>query len=174
MKKSSLSDLEEKASRAGFILRIQVRRPLNLWSFKVVVAENFGDNKVKILGEMKGWAYNSEKGLQLDTMRVLQKAPSGVGHLIWAATMAWALEMTPCKKARLLAIFDEPSQYCRLKKYFYRRKFHLIREVRSSFYDLPLRLIWGGAGSLMLGDCEDVFQHSYNLLQKTSLLSSSN
>tara|TARA_Y100001968_G_scaffold195210_1_gene179071 strand:- start:5818 stop:6336 length:519 start_codon:yes stop_codon:yes gene_type:complete len=165
----SLSDLELKASQSGFLLRIQVSRPLNLWSFKVVVAEKLDTDKIKILGEMKGWAYNAEKGLQLDTMRVLQTAPSGVGHLIWAATMAWSLEMTPCKKARLLAIFDDQSQHNRLIKYFQKRRFCLLREVRSSLLDLPLRLIWGGAGSLMIGDCEEVFQHSYNLLKSSRL-----
>tara|TARA_Y100001968_G_scaffold161721_1_gene147928 strand:+ start:25207 stop:25731 length:525 start_codon:yes stop_codon:yes gene_type:complete len=174
MIQSTLFDLEKKAAEAGYLLRIQVRRPLNLWSFKVVVAETLEADKVKILGEMKGWAYYSKTGLQLDTMRVLQGAPSGVGHLIWAATMAWALEMTPCKKARLLAIFDDDSQHSRLTNYFSKRKFHLVREVRSSLFDLPLRLIWGGAGSLMLGDCAEVFKYSFNLLESTRLLSDTN
>ena len=53
--------------------------------------------------KIKGWAYNGINGFQLDTMRVLPFAPKGVGHLIWAASMAWAQENTPCSKARLLA-----------------------------------------------------------------------
>ena len=165
MMNTSLSELEQQALKAGFLLRIQIRRPLNLWTFKVVVAQRLEVDKLKILGEMKGWAYSSEKGLQLDTMRVLQSAPSGVGHLIWAATMAWALEMTPCRQARLLAIYDAKSQHTSLTKYFLKRKFYFVREVNSSLFDLPLRLIWGGAGSLMHGDCEDVFKYSYELLK---------
>tara|TARA_Y100001968_G_scaffold109796_1_gene99365 strand:+ start:1156 stop:1674 length:519 start_codon:yes stop_codon:yes gene_type:complete len=163
----TLTELEKRALKAGFLLRMQVRRPLGLWSFKLVVAERFDADKIRILGEMKGWAYSSGKGLQLDTMRVLQSAPSGVGHLIWAATMAWALEMTPCKKARLLAIFDDQAQHSRLTKYFLKRRFIPVREVCSSILDMPLRLIWGGAGSLMVGDCEDVFNYSFNLLNRT-------
>ena len=168
MTTSDLSKLEEMSLKAGFLLRIQVRRPLNLWAFKLVVAETMKVNKIKILGEMKGWAYRGERGLQLDTMRVLKTAPSGVGHLIWSATMAWALETTPCKKARLLAIFDDEYQHIRLTRYFRRRKFHQVREVSSSLIDLPLRMVWGGAGSLMTGDCVEVFEHSYDLFKKTS------
>ena len=167
MNNPDLLKLEQKASEAGLLLRMQVRRPLNLWSFKLVVAEKLDTSKIKILGEMKGWAYKGDKGLQLDTMRVLQKAPVGVGHLIWASTMAWALETTPCKKARLLAIFDDESQHSRLTRYFIRRRFHVVREVRSSLIDLPLRMVWGGAGSLMVGDCLEVFKHSYALWQRS-------
>tara|TARA_B100000700_G_C14883212_1_gene779095 strand:- start:407 stop:916 length:510 start_codon:yes stop_codon:yes gene_type:complete len=162
-----LKDLEQEASHAGFLLRLQVRRPLGLWSFKVVVAEILSTNKVKILGEMKGWAYRGSSGLQLDTMRVAQNAPSGTGHLIWTATMAWAIEETPCKKARLLAIFDDERQHGRLKSYFKRRGFSLVRDVQSSLVDLPLRMVWGGAGALMVGNCLEVLEKSYKLFCTT-------
>ena len=38
--------------------------------------------------------------------------------------------------------------------------------VRSSYHanqtlDLPLRLVWGGAGAFMVGNCEKVFDRSY-------------
>ncbi len=160
-----LNYLEKIASNSGLILRIQVRRPLSLWSFKVVVATKVDINKIKIFGEMKGWAYSGVNGLQLDTIRVLPTAPKGVGHLIWAATMAWALENTPCEKARLLAIFDEKNQHKTLTNYFYKRRFRLIKEVSSYPNDLPLRLIWGGAGSLMIGDCKEVFDQSFKLMK---------
>tara|TARA_Y100001968_G_scaffold99914_1_gene89911 strand:- start:6588 stop:7106 length:519 start_codon:yes stop_codon:yes gene_type:complete len=167
---SGLSDLEIKASKANLLLRLQIRRPLDLWSFKVVVAEELAANKIKIWGEMKGWAYAASTGLQLDTMRVSQKAPAGVGHLIWAATMSWALEATPCKKTRLLAIYDDESQHSRLIRYFRMRKFHLVREVSSSLIDLPLRMVWGGAGSLMVADCLEVLEHSYRLWEQNNLI----
>ena len=161
--KTQLSLLEEQASNCGLLLRLQVRRPLNLWAFKIVVGEKLDTNKVKILGEMKGWAYSGSSGLQLDTMRVSNSAPSGVGHLIWAATMSWALESTPCKKARLLAIFDDKKLHDRLVNYFSKRGFRYVREVKSSLNDLPLRMIWGGSGSLMIADCDEVLSYSSTL-----------
>jgi len=164
-----LAHLEKKASDCGLLLRVQVRRPLDLWSFKIVVGEQINTEKVQILGEMKGWAYKGSRGLQLDTMRVSNQAPSGVGHLIWAATMAWALENTPCKKARLLAIFDDKELHDRLVHYFHRRGFRYVREVRSSINDLPLRMVWGGSGSLMIADCVDVLNLSVKLWQIASI-----
>jgi len=163
MTTSRLESLEKEASSRGLLLRVQIRRPLNLWIFRVVVAEAKGSNEIQLLGEMKGWAFHHKKGLQLDTMKVSRQAPRGVGHLIWCATMSWALEETPCQKARLLAIYDENNQHFKLKNYFSRRGFFLLRDVGSSPIDLPLRVVWGGAGALMIGDCMSVFKKSYEL-----------
>ena len=158
-----LSKLEREVFDEGLLLRIQVRKPLNIWAIRVVIAEKIEPNKLRIWGEMKGWAYRGVRGFQLDTMQVNKMAPAGVGHMIWASTMAWALESTPCKSARLLAIYDEKNQHDRLVKYFVKRKFNYVKEVGSSPLDLPLRMIWGGAGSLMIANCSDVLLHSYHL-----------
>ena len=78
-----------------------------------------------------------------------------VGLLIWAATFAWALEHTPCRAARLLAIRDDERQHRRLVRYFRGLGFTPLREVGAAPRDLPLRLVWGGAGLLMRGDCAE-------------------
>ena len=161
MTRINVAELEKEASSRGFLLRIQVRRPVNLWTFRVVVAEMKSHETIQLWGEMKGWAYQNTKGLQLDVMKVRKDAKSKVGDLIWAATMAWALEETPCKSARLLAIYDENNQHKTLQRYFRRRGFNTVRDVGSSPLDLPLRLVWGGAGAFMVGNCEEVFDRSY-------------
>ncbi len=166
MTKPNLNLLEKEASDRGLLLRIQVRRPLWIWSFKLVVGKQTSNKKIQLLGEMKGWAYQDTRGLQLDTMKVGNNANHGVGDLVWAATMAWALEETPCRSARLLAIYDENNQHKILQRYFRRRGFNLVRKVGSSPLDLPLRLIWGGAGALMVGNCEKVFERSYRSWSK--------
>tara|TARA_B100000965_G_scaffold255613_1_gene215271 strand:+ start:1422 stop:1922 length:501 start_codon:yes stop_codon:yes gene_type:complete len=161
MNKTNLAMLESEASDRGLLLRIQVRRPFNIWSFRLVVAEMMTKDKIKLWGEMKGWAYQNTKGLQLDIMKVGKNANSKVGDILWAATMAWALEETPCRSARLLAIYDENNQHKILQRYFRRRGFKTVRNVGSSLFDLPLRLIWGGAGAFMVGNCEEVLDRSY-------------
>ena len=161
MTKPDLTKLEKEASDRELLLRIQVRRPLNIWSFKIVVGEIMSKNKIQLLGEMKGWAYQNTRGLQLDTMKVGKNANSKVGDILWAATMAWALEETPCRSARLLAIYDENNQNKILQRYFRRRGFSTVRNVGSTPLDLPLRLVWGGAGAFMVGDCEEVLDKSY-------------
>ena len=150
-----LDQLEKEARRRDLLLRLQVGRPLGLWSLRLVVARS-QSQRLQLLGEMKAWAYGAPRGLQLDTMRVLPGAPAGSGDLIWAATMAWALESTPCRKARLLAIRDDDRQHQRLVRYFRGRGFEPVREVHAALWDLPLRMVWGGAGQLMLGDCEQI------------------
>ena len=161
MTKPTLTQLEKEASEKGLLLRIQVRRPINIWAFRLVVGEITSKDKLQLWGEMKGWAYQNTKGLQLDTMKVGKNATSKVGDLIWAATMAWALEETPCQTARLLAIYDENNQHEILQRYFRKRGFSTVRKVGSSPLDLPLRLVWGGAGAFMVGNCETILERSY-------------
>ncbi len=159
--KLCLDQLEKEASEKNLILRLKVGRPLNLWALRLVVAEQVDDKIIRILGEMKAWAYPRTRGLQLDTMKVLPKADYKVGPLIWAATMTWALEKTPCRQARLLAIRDDPLKHAKLTRYFKWQGFRTVRDVGSKPTDLPLRLIWGGAGSLMIANCDQVLEKNY-------------
>jgi hypothetical protein len=104
-------------------------------------------------------------GLQLDTMRVQGEGTQGVGALIWAATFAWALEATPCRSARLLAIRDHEQQHRRLVRYFQRLGFTPVRDVGAAAADLPLRLVWGGAGLLMRGACTEGLTRAWRQLE---------
>ena len=76
--------------------------------------------------------------------------------------MAWAIEKKNSKKARLLAIYDTEGYSKKLVRYFKIIGFKIIKEVGSSPIDLFLRLIWGGAGTLMKGDC----LHILNKIEK--------
>ena len=100
-----VEELEKLAGSIGLLIKIQVRETLGLCFFRIVVAEQ-KDNIIKIWGEMKGWTYLNKQGIQLDTLRILSKSPAFVSELIWATTMAWAIEKKSSNKARLLAIFD--------------------------------------------------------------------
>ena len=168
--KTSLDDLALQALNTGLILKIQIRRPLGLWALKLVVAEEIQKGKIQIWGEMKAWAYSGFKGLQLDTMRVNSLAPNGVGSLIWAATMSWALEETPCRNARLLAIRDDDKQHSSLVRYFMSKGFRSVKEIGSSPLDLPLRLVWGGSGLLMVGECEHILSINQRLWNQVHLM----
>ncbi|MBM5792716.1 MAG: hypothetical protein FJ057_02040 [Cyanobacteria bacterium K_DeepCast_0m_m1_088] len=148
----SLADIEQQAAARGLLLRLQVKQALAVTTLRVVVARPREGQGPLLLGELKGWALPLPAGLQLDTMRVQGKDTQGVGALIWAATFAWALEATPCRSARLLAIRDNDQQHRRLVRYFRQLGFEPVREVGAAVMDLPLRLVWGGAGLLMRGD----------------------
>ncbi len=150
-----VEELQNIAFSLGLVIKIQVRETLGLCFFKIVIAEQ-RDNIVKIWGEMKGWTYFNKKGIQLDTLRILSNSPPFVSELIWASTMAWAIEMKISNKARLLAIYDTEGYSKKLVRYFKIIGFKVVKEVGSNPIDLFLRLIWGGAGTLMTGDCSYV------------------
>ena len=147
-----IDELQKIAFSLGLVIKIQVRETLGLCFFKIVIAEQT-DNIVKIWGEMKGWTYFNQESIQLDTLRILSNSPPFVSELIWASTMAWSIEMKVSKKARLLAIYDAEGYSKKLVRYFKIIGFKVVKEVGSSPIDLFLRLIWGGAGTLMKGDC---------------------
>ena len=150
-----VEQLQNIAFSLGLVIKIQVRETIGLCFFKIVIAEQ-SDNIVKIWGEMKGWTYFNKRGIQLDTLRILSNSPPFVSKLIWASTMAWAIEMKVSKKVRLLAIYDTEGYSKKLVRYFNIIGFKVVKEVGSSPVDLFLRLIWGGAGTLMKGDCSHV------------------
>ncbi len=152
-----VEELENLASSIGLIIKIQIRETLGLCFFRIVVAEQ-KENIIKIWAEMKGWTYLNKQGIQLDTLRILSKAPPLVSDLIWASTMAWAIEKKSSKKARLLAIFDSEGYSKKLVRYFKLIGFKITKEVGSSPGDLLLRLVWGGAGTLMTGDCNHILK----------------
>ena len=86
-----VDELEKLAISLGFLIKIQVRETLGLSFFRIVIAEQ-NENIVKIWGEMKGWTFLDKQGIQLDTLRILSTSPPFVSELIWAGTMAWAIE----------------------------------------------------------------------------------
>jgi hypothetical protein len=156
----NLGRLETAAGRLGLLLRLQDRRPapaLRLLRVGVARRRNPADaaSPLLLLGELKGWALPVADGLRLDTMRVQGDATAAVGLLIWAAVFAWALEATPCRRATLLAIRDEEKQHRRLVRYFRQLGFEPLRELGAGPADLAPRLLWGGSGLLMRGDCAD-------------------
>ena len=161
-----LEAIEQRAAAAGLLLRLQVRQLLGLRTLRVVVARPRPGQPPLLLGELKGWVLPLVDGLQLDTMRVQGPATQGVGPLIWAASFAWALEATPCRSARLLAIRDSAPQHRRLVRYFQRLGFSPLREVAAAAADLPLRLVWGGSGLLMRGDCAQGLERAWAQLDR--------
>lgn len=160
----SLERIEQLAAARGLLLRLQVRQLLGVRALRLVVARPRDGQGPLLLGELKGWALPLRDGLQLDTLRVQGEATQGVGLLIWAATFAWALEATPCRSARLLAIRDGEQQHRRLVRYFRRLGFTPVRAVQAAAADLPLRLVWGGAGLLMRGDCQEGLARAWRQL----------
>jgi len=161
--------LDKLAKSLNLTIKIQIREVLGLKFFRIVVGR-ITNNSVKIFGEIKGWTFPNKNGLQLDTLRILSNSPEYTSELIWATTMAWALEKTNCENARLLAIYDEDGYSKKLVRYFRLIGFSVIKEVGASPSDLLLRLIWGGAGTLMKGDCKKIISKLEKKFKNLNLL----
>lgn len=159
-----LDTLEHQAAGARLVLRLRSGVALPWRVLQVAVARREGAG-LRLVGELRGWMLPIAAGLHLDTLRVTD-GKGGVGALIWAATMAWALEATPCRRARLLAIRDDDRQHARLVRYFCRLGFEPQRHLGARPADLPLRLVWGGAGLLMAGDCRLVLDRAFGQWQR--------
>ena len=165
----TINSLEDLAKSLNLTIKIQIREVFGLKFFRIVVAR-INNNSVKIFGEIKGWTFPNKNGMQLDTLRILSDSPEYVSELIWATTMAWALDQTNCENARLLAIYDEDGYSRKLVRYFRLIGFTVIKEVGASPSDLFLRLIWGGAGTLMKGDCSKILKKLEKKLLKEDLI----
>ncbi|MEB3334849.1 MAG: hypothetical protein VKP70_07675 [Cyanobacteriota bacterium] len=148
-----LRAIEAEATRRGWKLRLASPRRLGLWQLRAVVARPLEPGRAEVLGELKGWAFPRGALLRLDTLRVRGHQSAGAGPLLLAASCAWALERTPCRRARFLAIHDDDRQHRRLVRYFRGLGFTPLRELGSAPGDWLPRLLWGGSGLLMEGEC---------------------
>ena len=164
----TLERIEAIAADQGKLLRIQAPRRLGLWNLRVAVARPRPGQSPLLLGDLKGWAMPTASGLHLDTLRIQGQETAGVGELIWAATFAWALECTPCRRAWLLAIRDRERQHARLVRYFKQRGFGPHRQLGAAVPDLPRRLLWGGSGLLRVGDCLEGLNRCERRLQQSA------
>jgi hypothetical protein len=162
----TLAALEQRARARDLLLRLRVGGLGGVRGLQVVLARPRPQAAPLLLGELRGWCLPTAAGLRLDTMRVQGVDTAAAGPLIWAATFAWALEATPCRTARLLAIRDGERQHRRLVRYFRRLGFLPLRELGSGPLDLGPRVLWGGAGLLMQGDCAEGLRRSERWLSR--------
>lgn len=63
-----------------------------------------------------------------------------------------------CQIAEFLAIDDEEYQHKRLVRFFTRVGFKKIRYVGEDLKDVPDRLVWGGCGTLMNREIDDLLE----------------
>jgi hypothetical protein len=152
---SDLEAMEAEAAGRGWKLRLAAPQRAGLWSLRAVVARPVAPGRAELLGDLRAWAFPRSRVLRLDTLRAQGQGSAGAAPLLLAAACAWALERTPCRQARFLAIHDDDRQHRRLVRYFRGLGFTPLRELGSAPVDWVPRLLWGGSGLLMEGDCAD-------------------
>ncbi|KAI5604095.1 hypothetical protein BDE02_01G262800 [Populus trichocarpa] len=111
-------------------------------------------------GLIRLWLKN--KILHLDSIRlkretlVMEKSIFGIGLFIGAVAIRYGYDCG-CKTAELLAINDSDLYHFKLLRFYKRIGFKTVYEVTGSTVgDLPHMLVWGGIGTRMDADVEDL------------------
>ncbi|MEB3316583.1 MAG: hypothetical protein VKO39_00355 [Cyanobacteriota bacterium] len=153
-----LRAIEAEAAGRGWKLRLAASGRLGFSTLRAVVARPLAPGRAEWLGEIKAWATPRGQVLRLDTLRVQGRGSAGAAPLLLATACAWALEQAACRQARFLAIHDDDRQHRRLVRYFRGLGFAPLRELASAPGDWAPRLLWGGSGLLMEGDCAETIR----------------
>ncbi|KAG0498577.1 hypothetical protein HPP92_002885 [Vanilla planifolia] len=130
--------------------------------FRVTVEGLTGKELGRLEGFIRPWI--SGKILHLDSIRMkketifMQRSIFGIGLFVGAAAIRHGYDCN-CRRAELLAINDSPLLHSRLVRFYTRMGFRPVHEVDgSSFADISHMLVWGGRGTLMDADIEDLLR----------------
>jgi len=155
----SLAEVKAVAAIRGITLTVEELGPWYRVRLHVPRGEDSTESDV-LVGETSGWAQPTGI-VHLDSMQVRRhtgywKRRGGqrrwVGALLGLATAAWALENSPfpCRRARLLAIRDDPAQHDALVRYYKLLGFEEVDlKDQSALGQVLQRLLYGGDGTLM-------------------------
>ncbi|CAI9104269.1 OLC1v1002905C1 [Oldenlandia corymbosa var. corymbosa] len=153
----TMSDILEASKRQKLDLQLQ-----RLGPFFRITAKSLesGTELGKAEGFIRLWF--GGKILHLDSIRLrretlgMEKSIFGIGLFIGAVAIRLGYDCG-CKKAELLAINDTDLYHRKLVRFYTRIGFKTVYEVSgSSFGDLAHMLVWGGVGTRMDADIEDL------------------
>ena len=174
--------LQLETSTFGPLFKVTARRISSTGSSTSSVFDavfDAGDNQdTDIIGEHDGFIAPPPFGiLHMDSMRIYNsridktnessmRSVFGVSILLGATSALMAYEKN-CHKMELLAIDDGNEYAAKLVKYYSRLGFKEIRKVgdgaNTDLFDL---LVWGGVGTRMNGDLEQLLTKWGGLVRK--------
>lgn len=155
-------NIDELADNRGVVISFSTLGP----GFRAVARAKHDESM--ILGYVEGFVRPAGEVLHLDKMEVFQKMVDkvkaqvpgsldfgGVSFaigLLMGYTCLLHGQEKGCRIAEFLAIDDEEFQHKRLVRYYKRVGFKVVKYVGDDVRDIPARLVWGGAGTLMKED----------------------
>lgn len=153
----SSAEIAWAAKRMGMALHMDTIGP-----FFRVTALNLQSKEV--LGAAQGFVkvWTGGRILHLDSIRMnppslrAKKPLFGMALLLGAAAICHGYERN-CAKAELLAINDTEVYHHKLVRYYMRMGFRTVYDVTGeSLQDIPHMLIWGGVGTRMDANIEEL------------------
>ncbi|KAE8788222.1 hypothetical protein D1007_37775 [Hordeum vulgare] len=156
----TMADIMATSRAQGLRMRLSTLGPL----FRVTATRVGGDGDVELgraEGAIRPWPGGAV--LHLDSMRMSRatlEVPNrplfGLGIFLGAVTVRHGFD-AGCVRAELLAINDTPLYHKKLVKFYTRMGFKAVHEVDgSSITDFTHMLVWGGRGTRMDADIEQL------------------
>jgi len=171
------------AEKQGMILSLSTLGP----GYRAVARAQH--NTSQILGYCEGFLRPPGQPLHLDKMEVFRKMVlqtklengnvfTGGGSIFGPGLLLGFLCLLHGKnngyyQAEFLAIDDNEKQHKKLVNYYARSGFKIIKYVGDDFRDIPARMVWGGCGTLMRADIDEVLQSWTVILEKSEFKSHS-
>lgn len=153
----TMADITEASTRQNLGLQLQ-----RLGPFFRITAKSLktGNELGRAEGLVRVWL--GGKILHLDSIKLrretleMEKSIFGIGLYIGAVAIRYGYDCG-CKKAELLAINDTDLYHSKLVRFYSRIGFRSLYEVTgSSLRDVADMLVWGGIGTRMDADIEEL------------------
>ncbi|KAM7255113.1 hypothetical protein ACFE04_020354 [Oxalis oulophora] len=152
-----MSDILSASTAQNLDLKLLTLGPF----FRITAKSRKTGNELgKAEGVIRVWL--NGKILHLDSIRLnketigMDKSLFGVALFIGAVAIRFGYD-SGCKLAQLLAINDSPIYHTKLVKFYTRIGFKTVYEVTgSTIGDMRHMLVWGGIGTLMDANVEDL------------------
>eukprot|EP00850_Spirogloea_muscicola_P017672 SM000154S01407 [mRNA] locus=s154:288033:289040:+ [translate_table: standard] len=157
----TVADVAAAALERGVSLGLRTVGPF----FAITAAEAVPGGAV--LGEARGVVRLWTRGwlLHLDSLRMTRSySSSSARRLLGIAALMGGLALCHgrergCRTAELLAIHDTDEYHAKLVRYYRRLGFEVVHEVEGgSLHDVGHTLVWGGRGTRMNGDIEQLLR----------------
>eukprot|EP00850_Spirogloea_muscicola_P005084 SM000023S07540 [mRNA] locus=s23:26248:27253:- [translate_table: standard] len=161
------ADVAAAALERGVSLGLRTTGPF----FAITAAEAAPGGAV--LGEARGVVRLWTRGwlLHLDSVRMTRSySSSSARRLLGVAALMGGLALCHgrergCRTAELLAIHDTDEYHAKLVRYYRRLGFKVVHEVEGgSLHDVGHMLVWGGRGTRMNGDIDQLLRQWSKML----------
>ncbi|XP_020677517.1 uncharacterized protein LOC110096085 isoform X1 [Dendrobium catenatum] len=154
----TMPEIIDSSRSQGLCLRLHTLGPF----FRVTAEGLTGTELGKAEGFIHPWF--GGKVLHLDSIRMkretlaMKRSIFGLGLFVGAVAIRHGFDCG-CRRAELLAINDTPAFHSRLVRFYTRMGFRAVHEVDgSSMVDLAHMLVWGGRGTRMDADIENLLR----------------
>lgn len=163
---ATVSSVAAAAARRGFHLKDDSLGPLlNMSLYRK-------DAEPAYAGSITGAVLPNSR-LHIEAYKAAPRARSGglldvsPGMMLFIAALAFG-QQNGAKGVYGLAINDAPDQHRRLLRYLKRFGGREVQRVTGSLADVPARMFYGGIGTVIRGDIDQMLTRGQGMLERTT------